>query len=54
MVSTNQNVDGSYTPDYPRLFPTLDTSTDKYTLTAYATDAKGNTSQKKYSVRLLP
>ncbi len=45
----NQNTDGSYTPDYPRLFPSLDANTDKYTLTAYATDAKGNTTQKAFS-----
>ncbi|EMB9129072.1 hypothetical protein ABII69_005103, partial [Klebsiella pneumoniae] len=40
--------------DYPRLFPTLDTSTDKYTLTAYATDAKGNTSQKSIQFAYFP
>ncbi|HID5339180.1 TPA: Ig-like domain-containing protein [Klebsiella pneumoniae] len=54
VLGFNQNVDGSYTPDYPRLFPTLDTSTDKYTLTAYATGAKGNTSQKSIQFAYFP
>nr|QTX13900.1 hypothetical protein [Klebsiella pneumoniae] len=53
ILGFNQNADGSYTPDYPRLFPTLVENTDKYTLTAYATDTKGNSTQKKHSVRLL-
>ncbi|MFM3681053.1 Ig-like domain-containing protein [Klebsiella pneumoniae] len=54
VLGFNQNADGSYTPDYPRLFPTLDASTDKYTLTAYATDAKGNTSQKSIQFAYYP
>lgn len=54
VLGFNLNADGSYTPDYPRLFPTLDASTDKYTLTAYATDAKGNTSQKSIQFAYYP
>ncbi|HBQ3926481.1 TPA: DUF4165 domain-containing protein [Klebsiella pneumoniae] len=54
VLGFNLNADGSYTPDYPRLFPTLDTSTDKYTLTAYATDAKGNSSQKTIQFAYFP
>lgn len=54
ILGFNQNTDGSYTPDYPRLFPSLDANTDKYTLTAYATDAKGNTTQKSIQFAYYP
>lgn len=54
VVGFNQNTDGSYTPDYPRLFPSLDSNTDKYTLTAYATDAKGNSVQKSIQFAYYP
>ncbi|MFO5520911.1 Ig-like domain-containing protein, partial [Klebsiella pneumoniae] len=54
ILGFNQNTDGSYTPDYPRLFPSLDANTDKYTLTAYATDAKGNTTQKSIHFAYYP
>ncbi len=49
ILGFNQNADGSYTPDYPRLFPTLVENTDKYTLTAYATDTKGTPLRKAFS-----
>ncbi|HGW8689595.1 TPA: Ig-like domain-containing protein, partial [Klebsiella pneumoniae] len=54
ILGFNQNTDGSYTPDYPRLFPSLDSNTDKYTLTAYATDAKGNSTQKSIQFVYYP
>ncbi|ENK5066186.1 Ig-like domain repeat protein [Klebsiella variicola] len=54
VLGFNQNSDGSYTPDYPRLFPILDSDTDKYTLTAFATDAKGNTTQKSIQFAYYP
>ena len=54
ILGFNQNKDGSYTPDYPRLFPSLDSDTDKYTLTAFATDAKGNTTQKSIQFAYYP
>ncbi|ENJ8544508.1 hypothetical protein AB2M82_005973 [Raoultella planticola] len=54
VLGFNQNSDGSYTPDYPRLFPSLDSDTDKYTLTAFATDAKGNTTQKSIQFAYYP
>ena len=43
-----------FRPDYPRLFPSLDSDTDKYTLTAFATDAKGNTTQKSIQFAYYP
>ncbi len=54
ILGFNQNADGSYTPDYPRLFPTLVENTDKYTLTAYATDTKGNATQKSIQFAYYP
>ncbi|WP_154975261.1 Ig-like domain-containing protein [Klebsiella grimontii] len=54
VLGFNQNADGSYSPDYPRLFPTLDENTDKYTITAYATDTKGNTAQKSVQFAYYP
>ncbi|UYB60123.1 Ig-like domain-containing protein (plasmid) [Klebsiella michiganensis] len=54
VLGFNQNADGSYTPDYPRLFPTLDENTDKYTITAYATDTKGNSTQKSIQFAYYP
>lgn len=54
VVGFNQNADGSYTPDYPRLFPSLDSDTDKYTLVAYAIDAKGNTTEKSIQFAYYP
>ncbi|HHT5706206.1 TPA: Ig-like domain-containing protein [Raoultella planticola] len=54
VLGFNQNADGSYTPDYPRLFPTLDENTDKYTLTAYATDTKGNATLKSIQFAYYP
>jgi hypothetical protein len=54
ILGFNQNADGSHTPDYPRLFPTLDENTDKYTLTAHATDTKGKPSQKSIQFAYYP
>lgn len=54
VLGFNQNADGSYTPDYPRIFPTLDSATDKYTMTAYATDSKGNSTQKNIQFAYYP
>lgn len=54
ILGFNQNSNGTYTPDYPRLFPTLDKNTDKYTLTAFATDTKGNTTQKSIQFSYYP
>ncbi|HBS6424766.1 TPA: Ig-like domain repeat protein [Klebsiella pneumoniae] len=48
------NTDGSYTPLYPRLFPSLDEKTDKYTLVVKAIDDAGNESSKSIRFAYYP
>ncbi|PAW12877.1 hypothetical protein CKJ89_39120, partial [Klebsiella pneumoniae] len=54
VLGFNQNVDGSYTPDYPRLFPTLD-SRRINTLSLHMPQMlKVITSQKVFSSTYFP
>lgn len=49
-----QNADGTYTPLYPRLFPSLDQNTDKYTLLVKAVDDAGNLASKSIQFAYFP
>ncbi|EQC0103659.1 MULTISPECIES: Ig-like domain-containing protein [Klebsiella/Raoultella group] len=49
-----KNTDGTYTPLYPRLFPSLDETTDKYTLLVKAIDDAGNMSSKSIRFAYYP
>lgn len=48
------NGDGTYTLLYPRIFPSLDESSDKYTLEVYASDSYGNTTFKSVRFAYYP
>lgn len=48
------NPDGTYTPLYPRLFPSLDENTDKYTLLVKAVDDAGNEALKSVRFSYYP
>lgn len=49
-----KNSDGTFTPLYPRLFPSLDANTDKYTLLVKAKDSAGNVSTNSIRFAYYP